>query len=413
MERRVVITGMGVLTPIANDLENYWHSLMNGVSGIGPVTRFDTTEYSTRIAGEVKNFNSEGIIPRKELRHLDLFSQYALYVADKAVKHCGIDMECENPFRVGVIFGSGIGGLATMFNQHRVLESHGPRRVSPYIIPMLIIDIAAGHISIRYGAKGPNYAPVSACASSSHAIGLSIDTIKLGDADVIITGGSEAPITQLALSGFGNMRALSRRNDEPTKASRPFDCDRDGFVLAEGAGAIVLEELEHAEKRGAPIFAELTRAGFTSDASHITAPDPEGTSAAQAMRYVLNHAKANPEEVDYINCHCPSTPAGDKAETKAIKSVFGEHFNNLPVSSTKSMTGHLLGAAGVIELIATVFSINNGAIPPTINVENQDPECDLDCVPNQPREHRINFAISNSFGFGGHNSVLGIKRFEG
>lgn len=413
MQRRVVITGMGVVAPNGQDLPSFWGGLVEGRSYVRRIAKFDPCAFPSQMAAEVSDFDPSGYIDRKELRRMDRYSQFAVYSALSAVEDAGLDADLWDPERVGVIFGSGIGGLQTLEDQHRVLLERGPDRVSPFLIPMLIADIAAGLISIHLGAKGPNFATVSACASASHAIGVGYRSIREGESDVVITGGAEAPITPLGLAGFCAARALSTRNEEPEKASRPFDAQRDGFVMGEGAGALVLENLEHARARGARVYAELVGVGFTGDAYHITAPPPEHEGAARAMEAALQDAGARPEEVDYINAHGTSTPANDSEETKAIKKVFGEHAYRLAISSTKSMIGHLLGASGAVELIATVLTVVHGVVPPTINYENLDPECDLDYVPNWPREMEVRMAMSNSFGFGGHNAVLLVRRFEG
>jgi 3-oxoacyl-[acyl-carrier-protein] synthase II len=412
-ERRVVVTGMGVVTPIGLNIEDYWNSLIQGKSGIDRLTRFDVSEFTSRIGGELKNFNPQDfdIEPKKTTR-IDRFVQYALAAAKEAFESSGLDMNNEDPFRCGCIVGSGIGGLLTVENEHKKLLNRGPKRVSPFLIPAMIIDIASGEVAIKYGLKGLNYGIVSACASSAHGIGDSLRMIRSGDADVIITGGSEASITPLGLAGFCSARALSTRNDDPQKACRPFDKERDGFIMAEGAGILVLEELAHAKKREARILAEIAGYGATADAYHITAPHPEGRSGAQALRVAIEDAKINKEEVDYINAHGTSTQLNDKTETKVLKDVFGEHATNLAISSTKSMAGHLLGAAGAIEIIACIKTINENIIHPTINYENPDPDCDLDYVPNEAREAKVNVALSNSLGFGGHNAAVVIKRFS-
>ena len=409
--RRVVITGLGVLSPVGNNTEEFWTSLVQGRSGIDTITRFDASELKTRFAGEIKNFNPEKNLDPREFRRIDLFSQYALYAAVEAVEQSRLMFEDEDPFRTGVILGSGIGGLNILEEQViRYIEA-GPSRISPFYITGMITDIAAGHVAKKFGVRGANYVTTSACASGAHAIGSAYHTIVRGDVDMMITGGAEGSITPTGIAGFINIKALSRRNDEPKKASRPFNCDRDGFVMGEGAGIIILEELEHARKRGATIFAEMSGAGFTGDAYHVTAPHPEGIGAARAMQYAIENSGMEKKDVVYINCHCPSTPAGDVAETNAIKRLFDKQAYELSISSTKSMTGHLLGAAGAVEFIATALAVRNDIIPPTINYENPDPECDLDCTPNKAVEKRVNFALSNSFGFGGHNATLAVKKF--
>ena len=413
MHRRVVVTGMGAVTPIGNSIPEFYDSLENGKNGIGPITRFDTSEFKCRIAGEVKEFSPEDRIEKKDIRRMDLFTQYALYAADMAIEDAGLkDNDDINKERVGVIVGSGIGGILTFEKQTAVLNEKGVRKVSPFFITMLIADISPGRISIAHGFKGPNYAVTSACATANHAIGDSFRQIQYGSADVMIAGGSEATVSTLAVAGFMNMQALSRRNDEPEKASRPFDLERNGFILAEGGGIIVLEELEHAKARGARIYAEIGGLGNTGDAYHITAPAPGGEGAVRAINIALEDAGIKPEEVDYINAHGTSTQFNDKNETAAIKTVFGKHAYKLSVSSTKSMTGHLLGAAGAVEAIACIFAINKSLIPPTINYEFPDPECDLDYTPNKAAAKEVNIAISNTFGFGGHNSVILFKKYD-
>jgi len=414
--RRVVITGLGALTPIGNNIREYLEGLQKGLSGAGPITYFDPTHFKTKFACEVKNFNPEDFVDKKEVRRLDLFSIFALTTADEAIAASGLDPEKVNPDRVGVIFSSGIGGMATL---EKEVEEHtlgnGTPRYNPFLIPKMICDIAPGHISMKYGFRGINYAIVSACASSTHAVMAAFDYIRWGRNDVIVAGGSEAAITKVGLGGFSAMKALSTRNDDPKTASRPFDLDRDGFVLGEGAGALVLEELEHARKRGAQIFAEVVGAGATADAYHITAPHPEGLGAANVMKMALEDAGMQPGDIDYINVHGTSTPLGDIAEIKAIQKVFGDATYKLNVSSTKSMTGHLLGAAGAIEAIAGVLAINHHFIPPTINHFTDDPELDssLNLTFNEPQEREVKAILSNTFGFGGHNASVIIKKFDG
>ncbi len=412
MSRRVVITGLGAVTPLGNSVDAFWKGLIEGKSGVDYITHFDTSNHTTKFAAEVKDFSAEGVIDPRELKRIDLYAQYALVAAAEAIQDAGLDFEQEDRDRVGVIVGSGIGGLLSFENEHRKLIERGPRRISPFFIPQMIIDIAAGHISMKYNLKGPNYAVVSACATASHAIGDAFRTIQYGDAEVMVTGGSEAAISPMGVAGFNSMKALSTRNDNPQAASRPFEKNRDGFVMGEGAGIIILEELEHARARGAKIYGEVRGIGFTADAYHITAPAPGGEGAARAMKAAMRDGGLALEEVDYINAHGTSTPANDKNETIAIKTVFGERAYDLNVSSTKSMTGHLLGAAGAVELIATVLAIKHGIIPPTINYEEPDPECDLNYTPNQAVKKEIYAAISNTFGFGGHNAVLAVSRFE-
>jgi len=414
--RRAVITGLGAITPVGNDVVSTWEALLAGKSGGALITRFETTdEFPTRIACEVKDFDPSHLLAPKEVRRFDRFAQFGISAADEAVRWAGLDVEAAGiqPERFGVIFGSGIGGISTMEAQHDVLRQKGPKRVSPFFIPMFIPDIAAGLISIRYGAKGANYATVSACASSAHAIGDAFRFIERGDADVMIAGGAEATITPLAVSGFANMKALSTRNDDPEGASRPFDAGRDGFVIGEGAGCVVLEALEIAVARGAPILAEVVGYGVSADAYHITMPAPEGAGAQYAMRMALKDADESPSGVDYINAHGTSTQANDRTETAAIKAVFGEAAYDVTVGSTKSMTGHLLGAAGGVEAVASALACKEGLIPPTINFVEADPDCDLDYAHGGMVERPVRLALSNSFGFGGHNVCLAIRRWDG
>ena len=413
MSRRVVITGMGVISPVGVGLDTYWNNLTSGQSGIVPVTKFDTTDCPVKIGGEVPtDFNPEDFLDKKEIKRLDNFSIYALIAADEAIRHAGLEDGIPDMDRFGVVVGSGVGGLLTMEEQNKRLLRRGSRGVSPLFIPMYILDIAAGHISMKWGLKGPNYAVVSACATGTTAIGDALRHIQYGDADIIIAGGTEACITPIAYAGFANMKALSRRNDEPEKASRPFEANRDGFVMGEGAGLVILEELEHAQQRGAKIHAELIGYGATADAYHITAPAPGGEGAMRAMKRAVNDGAVEPEDVDYINAHGTSTPFNDKNESQAIKTLFGEHAYKLNVSSTKSMTGHLLGAAGGIEAIAAVMAIKENMIPPTINYETPDPECDLNYTPNNAVEKSVSVALSNTFGFGGHNAVLLFREWS-
>lgn len=413
MSRRVVITGMGVISPVGVGLNRYWDNLKSGYSGIVPVTKFDTSDCPVKIGGEVpSDFNPEDFLDKKEIKRLDNFSIYALIAAEEAIRHAGLEEGIPDMDRFGVVVGSGVGGLLTMEEQNKRLLNRGFRGVSPLFIPMYILDIAAGHISMKWGLKGPNYAVVSACATGSTAIGDALRHIQYGDADIFIAGGTEACITPIAYAGFANMRALSRRNDEPEKASRPFDSDRDGFVMGEGAGLLVLEELEHAHNRGAKIHAELIGYGATADAYHITAPAPGGEGAMRAMKRAVKDGGVEPEDVDYINAHGTSTPFNDKNETLAIKTLFGEHAYKLNVSSTKSMTGHLLGAAGGIEAIAAIMAIKKNVIPPTINYDTPDPECDLNYTPNSAVDKSVSIAMSNTFGFGGHNAVLLFKEWS-
>ena len=408
--RRVVVTGLGALAPNGNDLDSFWDALVNGRSGIGPITKFDASEHRAQIAGEIKGFDAEAVLDRKDVRRNDPFTHYAIYVANQATEHGGLDMEAVDAERVGVIWGSGIGGIQTHEEQHTILMDKGPKRVSPFYVPMMISDMAAGMISMVLGAKGPNYATVSACSSAAHALGEAARKIQYAEADVMVAGGSEAACTPISVAGFASAKALSTRNDEPERASRPFDAERDGFVLGEGAGAVILEELEHARARGAVIYGEFKGLGFTADAYHQTAMAPEAEGGTRAMRIALRDAGLDPSDVDYVNAHGTSTPMGDSQETTAIKTVFAGHTDRLAVSSTKSMTGHLLGAAGAIESIACIMALKHGVLPPTINYENPDPECDLDCVPNEARQAAVENVLNNSFGFGGHNVALVFGR---
>jgi len=410
--QRVVITGVGAVTPVGNTAEEFWAALLQGRSGIGPITRFDATGYATRIAGEVKGFDSLKYIDRKDDRKLDPFLKYAIACAQMAVDDAGIKPDQVDGTRFGVLVGSGIGGITTLLESHSVLLSKGPDRVSPFFIPMLIINMASGLISMRFGARGPNSSVVTACATGNHAIGDAMKIIQRGDADVMIAGGAEAIIIPLTIAGFCQMKAMSTRNDEPARASRPFDAGRDGFVCGEGGGLVILESLPHAVKRGARIYAEVAGYGMTGDAHHMTAPDPEGDGAVRAMSAALRDGGIEASTVGYINAHGTSTPYNDKFETLAIKRVFGEHARKLAVSSTKSMTGHLLGAAGGIEAIATALAIHHGILPPTINYETPDPECDLDYVPNQARKQDVDVALTNAFGFGGTNATLALTKYR-
>jgi beta-ketoacyl-acyl-carrier-protein synthase II len=410
---RVVVTGLGTVSPVGNSIPEFWDSIVNGKSGIGPITRFDTAGFDTRIAGEVKGFRPEDFLDKKEIRRTDLFVQYGMAAALEAVASAGLDRENGIDLdRAGVIIGSGIGGIETLEAQHSALVEKGPSRISPFFIPMMIADMAAGQISIRLGYRGPNFAAVSACASGAHAIGEAFRIIAKGEADLVVTGGAEATITPLAIGGFCSMKAMSTRNDAPERASRPFDLKRDGFVMGEGSGVAILESLDHARARGATIHAEVVGYGATGDAHHVTAPAPGGAGAARAMRLALQDARLGPEAVDYINAHGTSTPMNDKYETMAVKTVFGDHAIKVAFGSTKSMTGHLLGAAGGIEFNIAVLSIRDNIIPPTTNYEEPDPECDLDCVPNRARKARVDVVMSNSLGFGGHNVALVVKRYE-
>ena len=410
-KRRVVVTGLGALTPIGNSVDAYWKSLLAGTSGAAPITYFDTSAYDTHFACELKGFKATEFLDRKGAQRMDPFAQYALIAADQAVADAGIAIKDEDPDRFGVVFGSGIGGMTTYDTQFKNLMGGGPGRISPFFIPMLIPDIACGNISIKHGFKGPNYATVSACATASHAIGDAYRIVQYGDADVMICGGSEAPITPMGLGGFNAMRALSTRNDAPQKASRPFDAKRDGFVMGEGGGALILEELEHAKKRNARIYCEMVGIGFTADAHHITAPPEGGEGAVRSMRRALKDAGIPPDRMDYINVHGTSTPLGDISETQAIKSVFGDHAKDVKISSTKSMTGHLLGAAGAVEAIAAILAVKHDMVPPTINYEYPDPACDLDYTPNVAARRVVTYALSNTFGFGGHNASLLVKKY--
>ncbi|MDW7675141.1 MAG: beta-ketoacyl-ACP synthase II [Bacillota bacterium] len=411
MKRRVVVTGMGIISPVGIGKENFWQSLINGTSGIGPVTKFDTTGFPTRIAGEVKDFDPKDYLDRKEAKRMDRFAQFAVAATKMAVADSQLDLESTDMTRAGVILGSGIGGMETLEDQSRVLIEKGQNRVSPFFVPMMICNMASGYVSINFGFKGPNTTIVTACASGTNAIGEAFKTIQRNDADIMITGGTESSISPLAFAGFCAMKAMSTNNDEPTRASRPFDSNRDGFVMGEGSGILILEELEHAKARGAKIYAEIVGYGATADAHHITAPAPGGEGAAQAMLNALKDGNLSVDQVDYINAHGTSTDLNDKYETMAIKAVFGEKAKEIAVSSTKSMTGHLLGAAGAVELIACILAIETGVIPPTINHENPDTDCDLDYVPNTARKREVNAAISNSLGFGGHNATVAVKKF--
>ncbi|MBI4722413.1 MAG: beta-ketoacyl-ACP synthase II [Candidatus Stahlbacteria bacterium] len=407
---RVFITGVGAITPVGNLVKEFWAAVISGVSGLGNITKFDTTNFSVKIAAEVKGFDGGKYFSPKEVRRKDMFVQYAVAAAKEAILDAGIKIENEDLTRIGVIVGSGIGGIETWAREIKVLEQ-SPRRVSPFFIPMMIINSAAGEISIRHKFKGPNYGTVSACATGAHAIGDAYRLIKYGYADVVVTGGSEAAITPLAVAGFANMKALSTKNEVPHKASKPFDLERDGFVIGEGAGIVILESEEHAVKRDATQkYCEIIGCGMTGDAYHITAPEPSAVEAARAMKLALEEGSCNPEEVDYINAHGTSTPLNDKIETQAIKIAFGEYAYKLPISSTKSMIGHLLGASGAVELIATCLSIKEGIIHPTINIEHPDPDCDLNYTPQIAKKVDIRVAVSNSFGFGGHNISIAIRK---
>jgi 3-oxoacyl-[acyl-carrier-protein] synthase II len=408
MNRRVVVTGLGTVNPLAHNVPNYWIGLLAGQSGIGPITLFDTTAFKVKFAGEVKNWTPEGRIEPKLAKHLDRYAQFALAAAGEAIRESGIDFSKEDPFRCGSMVGSGIGGLFTWEEQHAIYLNRGPGRISPFTIPKMIANAASGTISIEHGLMGPNTAVATACSTAAHAIGDAFHTIKWDHADVMVSGGAEAGITPMGLGGFIACRALSMRNDDQPRASRPFEKDRDGFVLGEGAGILILEEYEHAKKRGAQIYCEVLGSGNTADANHITAPHPEGAGASRAMINAVKEAGWNLNELDYLNAHGTSTELGDKAETLAVKKVFGSHAYRLAISSTKSMVGHLLGASGGVEAIACALMLKNGVLHPTINYQTPDPDCDLDYVPNKPRERRIKKLLSNSFGFGGHNASLAL-----
>jgi 3-oxoacyl-[acyl-carrier-protein] synthase II len=410
-KRRAVVTGIGVLAPNGNSLSEYWDALIAGKSGIGPIQSFDAENLSVRIAGELSDFNPEDHFDRKEIRRLDPFSIYALVTSHESISHSGLDQSDVNKERVSVIIGTGVGGIQTLENQHGVFSNRGQRRVTPYFVPKMISNIAAGQIAIHHGFQGPNHTVVSACASGTDAIGTATRIIQYGDADVVVTGGVEASITGLCIAGFANMKALSTRNDDPTAASRPFDANRDGFVLGEGAASIILEEAEHARSRGATILAEVAGYGSTDDAFHITQPSEGGKGAIAAMQLALTDAQLGVEDVDYINAHGTSTPFNDKTESAAITTLFGEHAQKLKVSSTKSMIGHSLGASGALEAAACVQAISHNMLPPTINYNTPDPECTLDYVPNIAQEAEVNVVMSNSFGFGGHNGVIVLKRW--
>ncbi len=413
MKRRVVVTGMGAITPVGNDVATTWRSLLEGKSGTAPITKFDASKFPVRFAAEVKGFNALDYMDRKEAKRADQYTQYAIAGARQAMTDANlIERNGMDPDRIGVIIGSGIGGLKSFEEQHDVYRERGVGKISPFFIPMFIADIAAGIVSMMFNAKGPNYATVSACATSAHAIGDAYRTIQYGDADVMITGGAEATVTPMAIGGFANMKALSERNDSPETASRPFDATRDGFVMGEGAGILILEELEHALERGATIYAEIVGYGATGDAYHLTAPAPDGEGAQRAMKRALKDAGLEPKDIQYINAHGTSTPANDFNETRAIKAVFGEHAKSVNVSSTKSATGHMLGAAGAVEAIVSAMVVGSGVIPPTINYHTPEPELDLNYTPNISVKRDVNAVLSNSFGFGGHNTTLAIKRYK-
>ncbi len=412
MTNRVVVTGIGLVTPVGSDRKTTWNSLLEGKSGIDYISLFDAEGYESRIAAEVDGFDAAPILGRKEARRLDRFAQFACVAALEALEDAGLDMANEDADRVGVLIGSGVGGIITITEQHKILQARGPKRVSPFLVPMMLGDMASGQVSMMIGAKGPNFSTVSACATGTDSIGEALEMIRRGRADVVIAGGTEAAVCEIGVAGFNACMALSTRNDDPQAASRPFDTGRDGFVLGEGAGLVVLESLEHAEKRGANVLAELAGYGASSDAHHVTQPHPEGEGAARAMKWAIEDAKLVPENVDYINAHGTSTPLNDKFETIAVKRMYGDHAYNLKMSSTKSMTGHLLGAAGGIEAAFSVLAIKEGIIPPTINIDDPDPECDLDYVANTAVKQDVNVAMSNSLGFGGHNASLVFKSFQ-
>ncbi len=409
---RVVVTGLGAITPVGNDVQSFWEGICEGKSGVGKITLFDSTKFDCHIAAEVKGFNPENFMEKKEARRFDRFIQFALAASQMAVDDAKLNMTQEDAHRVGVLLGSGIGGIKYFEDQCKVLFEKGPSRISPFLIPMLIVNMASGLVSIRVGAKGANLAVATACASASHAIGVSYDILKKGDVQVMITGGSEAAICQVGIGGFCAMGALSLRNDAPEKASRPFEKNRDGFVMGEGAGIVVLETLDHAVKRGAKIYAEVVGFGMSGDAYHMTAPSEDGEGAIHCMQMAMKEARVSPAQVQYINAHGTSTLLNDKIETLAIKKIFAEQAGQVAVSSTKSTTGHLLGASGGVEFIASVLAITHGVLPPTVNYEEKDPDCDLDYVPNKARKKDVEMALSNSFGFGGHNVTLAVKKYR-
>jgi len=413
-DRRVVVTGLGVVTPLGHDLNTFWQNLIAGQCGIDKITAFDATAFATQIAGEVKNFDPTPAFPSpKDIRRTDRYSQFGVYAAWSALKDSGLELDQENLDEIGVFLGSGIGGLQTTSEQIKILLERGPGRLSPFMIPMLISNMASGLVSMYFNLRGPNFATCSACATANHAIGEAWRTIKMGDAQVMFAGGAEAAIVPVGIGGFCAMRAMSTRNDDPKTASRPFDKDRDGFVMGEGAGVIVLEELEHAKKRGAQIYCEIAGYGNTADAHHLTSPSPGGEGAARCMKMALRSGGLNTTDISYINAHGTSTPQGDVCETQAVKTVFGDHARKLVVSSTKGATGHMLGAAGAVEMTACTLAIKHGIVPPTINYTTPDPECDLDYVPNTARQMPVNAIVNNSFGFGGHNSTIAAKKFVG
>jgi 3-oxoacyl-[acyl-carrier-protein] synthase II len=412
MKRRVVVTGLGAVTSLSLKVEDLWQRILRGESGIHPLRIFDASNYKVRFGGDVYDWDPSGYVTAKDAKRIDRFTQFALAAGIDAVRDSGLDFAREDPFRAGVILGSGIGGLHEIETQHLRLIEKGPDKVSAFTIPKLMVNAASGYVSIQYGLRGPNTAVATACASAANAIGDAFKTIQYGEADIMVTGGTEAAITQMGIAGFSNMKALSERNDEPAKASRPFDLDRDGFVLSEGAGLLVIEELGHAKARGARIYAELLGCGASADGGHITQPDENGTGAANAMGRALADGGVQPEEIAYINAHGTSTPLGDQAETKAVKKIFGEHAHRLSISSTKSQLGHMLGASGGVELILTILAVRDGVVPPTINLDTPDPACDLDYTPNEARQRDVPVAMSNSFGFGGHNASLVVGRLR-
>lgn len=411
--RRVVVTGIGAITPLGKNIPEFWDGLVNGRSGVRPITHFDISQFPTKFAGQVDGYNPEDYFDAKEARRLDKFTQYALVASDEAIVNSGLDLEAIDKNRVAVMIGTGIGGFEVFYRQCLEFANRGPRGVSPFFIPMLIPDIAAGHVSIKYGFRGPNFCAVSACATGSHNIGLAFDSIRYGTSDIAVCGGTEAPVFEMGVAGFNALKAMSTRNDDYETASRPFDATRDGFVLGEGAGIMVLEEYESAIQRGATIHAEIVGYGFSADAYHITAPDPDGNGVILAMVSSLQAAGIKPEQIDHINMHGTSTPLGDAAETNSIKKVFGDHAYKINLNSTKSMTGHMLGAAGAAESLATILAISHGIVPPTINYKTPDPKCDLNYTVNEAVPRDINYAINNAFGFGGHNTSLVFKKFQG
>lgn len=412
MKRRVVVTGLGAVTPLGNNVADFWKGLESGKSGIGRITYFDCAAYDAQIAGQVKDFDPEKFLSKKEVKHTEKFVHYAVAAATEAIGDSGLNLETQDLTRFGVLIGSGIGSLHIIEEQHKVLMERGPSKISPFLIPMLIVNEASGHVSIRFGLKGPNSCVATACATGNHAIGDATRIIQYGDADIMIAGGTEGAVTPMGIGGFCALKSLSCRNDEPQKASRPFDRDRDGFVMGEGAGLVVLEEMQHALKRGAKIYCEVVGYGMSGDAYHITAPDPTGDGCVRAMIATLKDGQLKPEDVDYINAHGTSTSLNDKIETLAIKKVFGEYAYKVAVSSTKSMMGHLLGAAGGVEFIVCCMTMKKSVIPPTINLDNPDPECDLDYVPHHARSGKVRVAVSNVLGFGGHNATLAVKEFK-